>query len=137
MRNRLRTSIIAMAAAVAFIGVFFLRSSGQSQRPARLDGHPNFSGIWQALNEANWDLEAHAARPGFLTQPGVHPLAAVPAAPALALGAAGSVPGSIGVVAGRAIPSQPWALSQKKDNQERSEERRVGKECRSRWSPYH
>ena len=23
------------------------------------------------------------------------------------------------------------------DNVERSEERRVGKECRSRWSPYH
>ena len=22
-------------------------------------------------------------------------------------------------------------------NEERSEERRVGKECRSRWSPYH
>ena len=118
MRNRLRTSIIAMAAAVAFIGVFFLRSSGQGQRLARLDGHPNFSGIWQALNEANWDLEAHAARPGFLTQPGVHPLAEVPAAPALALGAAGSVPGSIGVVEGGAIPYQPWALAQKKDNQE-------------------
>jgi hypothetical protein len=118
MRNRLRPSIIAMAAAVAFIGVFFLRSSGQGQRLARLDGHPNFSGIWQALNEANWDLEAHAARPGLLTQPGVHPLAEVPAAPALALGAAGSVPGSIGVVEGGAIPYQPWALAQKKDNQE-------------------
>ena len=25
----------------------------------------------------------------------------------------------------------------KEDNLERSEERRVGKECRSRWSPYH
>ena len=25
---------------------------------------------------------------------------------------------------------QPW-------NKDRSEERRVGKECRSRWSPYH
>ena len=24
-----------------------------------------------------------------------------------------------------------------KDGSERSEERRVGKECRSRWSPYH
>ena len=24
-----------------------------------------------------------------------------------------------------------------KENAERSEERRVGKECRSRWSPYH
>ena len=23
------------------------------------------------------------------------------------------------------------------DNEQRSEERRVGKECRSRWSPYH
>ena len=23
------------------------------------------------------------------------------------------------------------------DREERSEERRVGKECRSRWSPYH
>jgi hypothetical protein len=118
MRNRLRTSIIATVAAVAFIGVFFLRSSGQGQRLARLDGHPNFSGIWQALNEANWDLEAHAARPGFLMQPGAHPLAEVPAAPALALGAAGSVPGSIGVVEGGAIPYQPWALAQKKDNQE-------------------
>ena len=25
----------------------------------------------------------------------------------------------------------------KKDDDSRSEERRVGKECRSRWSPYH
>ena len=27
--------------------------------------------------------------------------------------------------------------SEKDDNKSRSEERRVGKECRSRWSPYH
>ena len=27
--------------------------------------------------------------------------------------------------------------SKQKINKERSEERRVGKECRSRWSPYH
>ena len=33
-----------------------------------------------------------------------------------------------------------WVLSDKKqaiDEKFRSEERRVGKECRSRWSPYH
>ena len=32
-----------------------------------------------------------------------------------------------------------FASSKKQDNAEmvRSEERRVGKECRSRWSPYH
>ena len=29
------------------------------------------------------------------------------------------------------------AVSKPKSQSERSEERRVGKECRSRWSPYH
>ena len=28
-------------------------------------------------------------------------------------------------------------ISGEKTNESRSEERRVGKECRSRWSPYH
>src|SRR2546426_7631790 len=142
MRNRLRTSIIAMAAAVAFIGVFFLRSSGQAQRPARLDGHPNFSGIWQALNEANWDLEAHHALPGFVWQEGVHPLALVPAAPALPLGTIGAVPGSIGVVEGGTIPYAPEALKQKMDNKanwlDRDPEVRclVGGIPRSMYMPY-
>ena len=30
-----------------------------------------------------------------------------------------------------------WALTYSPDSTFRSEERRVGKECRSRWSPYH
>src|SRR3712207_8916048 len=30
-----------------------------------------------------------------------------------------------------------WARIKAGRNQKRSEERRVGKECRSRWSPYH
>ena len=30
-----------------------------------------------------------------------------------------------------------YFTSRNKLNQNRSEERRVGKECRSRWSPYH
>ena len=111
--------MVSVAAAVAIVAVLHLRSSGQGQRPARLEGHPNFSGVWQALNEANWDLEAHAARPGFVTQPGVHPLAEVPAAPALALGAAGAVPGSLGVVQGDGqIPYKPEALQTKQENAE-------------------
>ena len=30
-----------------------------------------------------------------------------------------------------------WVITYKKWGRLRSEERRVGKECRSRWSPYH
>ena len=30
-----------------------------------------------------------------------------------------------------------WSLPYATRNEGRSEERRVGKECRSRWSPYH
>ena len=36
----------------------------------------------------------------------------------------------------RAIDNYP-VLMQKREQKTRSEERRVGKECRSRWSPYH
>src|SRR5688500_18157204 len=83
MRNRLKAPMIAIAAvAVLTVGWWSLApTAGQAGRLARIDGHPNFSGVWQALNEANWDLEAHAARPGMMTQVGVHPLALVPAAP--------------------------------------------------------
>ena len=33
--------------------------------------------------------------------------------------------------------SVPFVHSHKNNEEIRSEERRVGKECRSRWSPYH
>src|SRR2546427_2167596 len=32
---------------------------------------------------------------------------------------------------------QPLRASVRRESRNRSEERRVGKECRSRWSPYH
>ena len=35
------------------------------------------------------------------------------------------------------VPSADSIKSDKPSEQDRSEERRVGKECRSRWSPYH
>ena len=35
----------------------------QLDRTACLSGRPNFSGIWQAMNSANWNLEAHNAEP--------------------------------------------------------------------------
>ena len=47
------------------------------------------------LNEANFDLEAHNAKPAMAIRPG--PYGPVPASAILALGAVGSVPASLGV----------------------------------------
>src|SRR6516162_6456500 len=73
-------------------------ASGQAapgyRAPRTADGKPNLNGVWQAMNEANWDLEPHAAYQGSL----------------LALGAQFSVPPSIGFVDGGSIPYKPDAL---------------------------
>ncbi len=124
MRNRFRSSLIATGIAAATVSavvtVSITRTTGQASRPARTaDGKPNLSGVWQANNEANWDLQAHQARPGAVTQRGVYPFAyaEVPAAPVLALGAAAGVPGSLGVLQGDAqIPYTPEALTRKQEN---------------------
>ena len=128
MRNRIKGSmlgaVVAGAAVSAVIAVTVTRTAGQVQatRPARtVDDKPNFSGIWQALNEAHWDLEAHEARSGMVMQEGVYPFefAQVPAAPVLALGAAAGVPGSIGVVQeDGVIPYTPEAAVIKQENNE-------------------
>src|ERR1051326_6659650 len=68
--------------------------------PRAPDGKPNLSGIWQALNDAYWDIEDHGAAPGRV----------------LALGAADAVPPGTGVVEGGPLPYLPAAAAKKKQN---------------------
>ena len=102
------------AAAVVFIAV---ASAADAPVGARIAGKPNFNGIWQANNTANWDLQNHAARP-MVSQPGRAPNSVVPAAPVIALGSLAWVPGGMGVVEGDEIPYLPWAAARKKENLE-------------------
>ena len=114
IRNAIRVVVAGAAMALAVLPL-----AGQNapyRAPRAEGGKPDLNGIWQALNEANFDLEAHTARPALALRPG--PYGPVPAAPVLALGAVGAVPPSMGVVVGGEIPYKPDALQKKKENQE-------------------
>jgi hypothetical protein len=84
--------VFAAAAGVACAGM--LTFAQASQMPRTADGKPDFSGIWQALNTAAWDVQDHSSA--------FAPLVGMP-------------PGR-GVVDGNEIPYKPEALAQKKQN---------------------
>jgi len=72
-----------------------------AQPPSRVGGHPNLNGIWQAMNSANWNLEAHAA--SQLQE-------------FWRLGAIGAVPAGQSVVKEGKIPYLPAALARRDEN---------------------
>jgi len=84
--------------------------------PRTPDGKPDLNGIWQANNEANWDIEPHMAKAALQMRPG--PVIPVPAAAVLAMGAVGSVPPGNGIVEGDTIPYKQDKLAQRKKNQD-------------------
>jgi hypothetical protein len=125
LATRVKPSIVVTAivaeAVGAMIPMVLARKGAAQGSPATIGGKPNLNGVWQALNEAHWDLEAHEARAGAVTQAGYFPFeyARVPAAPVLALGSAGGVPASLGVVDGDGrIPYKPEAAAVRKANAE-------------------
>ncbi len=111
-------AVILMA---AMTGGFFLTATRASAADpgvlARIGGKPDFSGIWEANNTANWDLQTHEAHP-IVAQQGLTPNSVVLAAPVLALGSLGWVPAGQGIVEGEEIPYLPWAAARKKENLE-------------------
>src|ERR1700730_16607813 len=108
-----RLSVLSVA---VIMGVGVVQVAGKESRtPRGPDGKPDLNGIWQALNEANYDIEAHVARPAMALRPG--PYGPVPAAPVLALGAVGAVPPGFGVLEGGVIPYKSEALARRKQKQ--------------------
>jgi hypothetical protein len=94
----MRLSNVSMIAAVVVLNA--AAQTAGYKAPRGPDGHPNLTGIWQAMNTANWDLEDHVARQGLV----------------VALGAVGAEPGGLSVVDGGKIPYLPAALGKRKEN---------------------
>ena len=102
MRHCLTRALLASAGVAAVLSLAAVPAGGQARSyraPRTTDGKPNLNGIWQALTEAYWDIEAHSAAPGAV----------------LELGASNAIPGGLGIVEGQ-IPYTPQALAQKKEN---------------------
>ena len=100
---RMRKFISGLAGGLTALCLLVIPAAAQAPaaKAARMpDGKPNLNGIWQAMNTANWDLEAHAAQQGLV----------------LEYGAIGAEPGGLGVVEGGAIPYLPAAAAKKKEN---------------------
>jgi len=103
MRTWLSDSVIAGA---VITGLLLAAAHGAAQAPVYRaprtpDGKPSLNGIWQALNTADWDLQAHAASKG----------------PVPSLGAVFAVPPGLSVVEGGEIPYLPAAAARKRQNQ--------------------
>jgi hypothetical protein len=93
---------IALTTVIAVAAFGAMSAGAQQAQPERIAGQPNINGIWQAMNSANWNLEAHSAE-------------------ALkefwALGSLAAIPAGQSVIDGDGkIPYKPEALAQRDEN---------------------
>jgi len=85
----MQTRLIRIVFLVTAIAAFARPVAGQTL-PRTADGKPDLSGIWQAVNTANWNVLSHNAEK--------------------------DVPAGLGVVEGDEIPYQPAAAAKQKEN---------------------
>jgi hypothetical protein len=112
-----QVSVVAGVAAATFALVSSPSVEGQARTAGipRVNGKPDLNGLWQAVNSANWDIQAHTAKAALAMRPG--PVVPVPAKEVLAFGAVGSVPGGAGIVEGDELPYTAEGLKKKQENQ--------------------
>lgn len=121
MKIVIQTFLIGIAASAAIgASVATAASADVAEQvyvaPRGPNGQPDLNGVWQVLNTANYDIQAHTARAAMAMGPG--PFGPIPTKEVVALGAVGSVPAGLGVVEGDEIPYQDWAAEKKIKNQE-------------------
>jgi hypothetical protein len=93
----------AVAAFILSFSLLFQPLLAQERsRPERIGGKPNLNGIWQAANEAHWNLEGHSAE--------------AVAEFSQELGAIAAIPAGQSVVVGGEIPYLPGALAKRAEN---------------------
>lgn len=152
MQMRLRGAMITGIAVLGIYGPPLWAQATDYIAPRTADGRPDLNGVWQVLNTANYDVEAHPARPALALIPapesadvpglGRATPVELPAPAVRGLGAVGGVPAGDGVVVGGGIPYQPWAAARKKENAEQWLERDPEIKCympgvpRATYMPY-
>ena len=82
--------------------------------PRGPNGKPDLNGVWQVLNTANYNLEAHSASAAMHLVEG--PVVPIPHPDIVALGAVGSVPAGLSVVVGGEIPYTKKAMKIREEN---------------------
>ena len=91
-----------------------LHASEQEEFLRGPNGKPDLNGVWQVLNSANYNLEAHSASASMAMIEG--PVVPIPHPSIVALGTIGSVPAGLGVVEGGTIPYKRQALKTREEN---------------------
>jgi len=99
-----------------FLFMAFVPGVGAYEPQRTPAGKPDLNGVWQVMNRANYNIEAHGPRAAMAMREG--PVVPVPAKEVVALGAVGAVPAGLGVVDGGEIPYQKWALKKRNENRE-------------------
>jgi hypothetical protein len=99
----MRQQVPAVAVTLVILALLARPAFAQERsRPERIGGKPNLNGIWQAANEAHWNLEGHSAEAvaEFSRQ----------------MGAIAAIPAGQSVVVGGEIPYLPAALAKRAEN---------------------
>ena len=82
--------LVFFVAPYGFVPVTAVQAPTASAAPRTADGRPDFSGIWQALTTASWNIQDHQAEK--------------------------DVPAGQGIVEGNEIPYLPWAREKRDEN---------------------